>query len=75
MAYLEHILLVDHHSVGLAEKLFHHGVDVLEFIRVMEAVDELAHHARACHAGTNDRAGSHKSKVIITFELLQQPAH
>jgi len=44
MTHLQHILLVDHHPECLAEKILHHRVDILEVVRVMEAIDELPHH-------------------------------
>ena len=75
MPYLEHILLVDHHAVGLGQKLFQQWMLVVHRLGMMEAVDVLTHHARARHTWPNDGTRRHQGLVVGAPQLSQQATH
>ena len=59
MPHLKHILLIDHHAIGLGQQLFQQRMLIVHRLGMMEAMDVFAHHARARHARTDDGAGRH----------------
>ena len=75
VGHLDHILLEDHHPVGLAQLLLQDGMEVGEVVGMVEPPDVLAHHPRLGHPGADDRTGRHQADVVVAPELLQQSAH
>ena len=44
MAYLQHILLVNHHAVGLLQLFLHHRMQIFKLPRIVEPENILFHH-------------------------------
>ena len=75
VGHFDHVLLVYHHPVGFFHELAHHGMNVLDAVRMVMALDIFAHHARSGHAGPYDGTCRHQRDVIVAAEFVEQHAH
>lgn len=64
-----HIFLVDHHPESFLQVFLKYRMQVLEGIRIVEALNVLAHHARLCHTRADDAAGCHEVYVRIATQF------
>ena len=75
VGHLDHILLIDHNTVGFGHDLRQHGMGLLPALRVPMPQDVLPHHARSSHPRTDDGASRHELQVGVGLQLSQQHAH
>ena len=75
MPHLQHILLINHHTVGLGQKFLQYGMFIVHCFRMMEAIDVFSHHARFGYTWSNDGTGCDQGFVVTAAQLSQQSTH
>ena len=69
-----HLLLVDHHAVGLFQDLFHHRVFVLGLLPAVLHLDVVVDHAAFQRAGAIQGIGGDDVQELVGLHPLQQVA-
>ena len=69
MRDLDHIFLVDHHSIGFCKYFTQHRVRLLTPLRIAMAFDVFFFHSAIGNPGPDDRTRCHQSQVIICLQL------
>ena len=75
MSHLEHVLLINHHAIGLAQKFFQNGMLIIHCFRMMKPINIFAHHSRVSHTRADDGTRCHQGLVVGAAQLAQQATH
>jgi len=73
--YLDHVFLVDHDAVGLAQLLPEDFVEIVEPVRVVVPENIFFHHPGLRHARADDGGGGHQDLKVVAFEPSEQSPH